>query len=244
MNDILIPKWVPDSARERLAALLGHPNLKQAHRQLLARLAIYPAMRTGVWAKLPADPARRHGQIIDFAFALVTQFSAFVPRPGAKAKKAIWWRWVKILHDSPPGTRPDTAVLQAVSLLQSVCELRHIGDQYWARFWKGDHSLNLSKVADIIEQLALFYGRIAQEERKLNKRLPKIVRPYSEDAPRHFFVRAMSLWLERTYGRAFDEVTTALTEVAFDLTDGLDKENIRALRRSTKVAEKSRPRSS
>jgi hypothetical protein len=200
-------------------------------------------MKSGVWEKLPQEPPEMEGRLIGAAFFAVTNYSALVPRPGAKAKHEIWEEWAKILHKHPPAASPQFAMLTAGSLLREVCELRQETRANWERFWKGDSSMSPEKAIDLIEQLALFYGELEKEHQQHLASLPKINRPFSKKSPQHFFAKMMSDYFEKHYGRPFYEVVTALTEVAFDVSEGLNQESIRALRRAAKAPEKSRRKS-
>jgi hypothetical protein len=240
--DSHIPKWVPESARKKISEMYAAADLREEERKLLDRFACYLTMDSGVWQKLPLEPADLHGSLIEFAFLVVINFSALIPRPGPKAKWAKSLRWSEILHQSPPGESPDSAALIARYFLQSVYALKGVSTQYWDDFWEGDRSINLDKIIDHIEQLASFYNRLAMRRQQWVDSLPRIKWPYSKNTPRHFFSQAMSQWLVTHYGRPFHEVVTALTEVAFDVSESLEKENIRALHRAAKKAEKSRPK--
>jgi len=235
-----IPKWVPKAARDRITELQAEPWLNGAGRKLLDRLASYPTMKTEVWEKLPPEPEGAQGQIIGFAFTAVTMFAELIPRPGKKAKRAIWQKWSKILHENPPGSTPEYASLLAVSLLQALCELKAPSSAYWGQFWQGDPSVTVDNAIDLIEELALFYDRMAKEHKRHADLLPKIKRPFSDSAPQVFFTQLMSSRLEALYKRPLDSVVTALAEVAFNLPEGIEEETVRARRRSTNPVEKSR----
>ena len=233
-----VPKWVPLSAAHRIEALLASNNLTAKAQALVYRLTYDERMKSDVWAKLPDQLREQAGTIIEFALFAVTGFSMLMPRPGAKAKKDAWNRWARILCEHPPATSPYSAAAHAVQLFMSMRELQSHTAEFWPQFWSGNKSLTPEMVADVIENVALFYARLEEERQRRIETLPDIKRPYSENAPRNHFSRLMSYYFMMHGGRPLDEVVTALTEVAFNVGDGLEKENIRALRRSEKTRQK------
>ena len=69
------PPWVPLAARRRIIELCTSPKATtDENRQLLARLATYPAMKTEVWNKLPSKPKISEAAIIEWAFTAYTFF--------------------------------------------------------------------------------------------------------------------------------------------------------------------------
>jgi hypothetical protein len=81
-------RWVPQAAQSRLTDLLASPRaITDENRQLLARLARYPSMKTEVWEKLPPNPKIPAGEIIEWAFTAYTIFHSLRrPYPKTKAK--------------------------------------------------------------------------------------------------------------------------------------------------------------
>ncbi len=101
-----IPNWVPDAARRQITELWAYPWLDDAERKLLDRLATYPAMKTGVWKKLPSEPKDFEGNIINWAWAAFVWFRRRPPpypkeiKSKAKAS-AKWGDWAKHLPMHP-----------------------------------------------------------------------------------------------------------------------------------------------
>jgi hypothetical protein len=233
-----IPNWVPPSAKRRLAELLAWDALPDKSRKLIVRLATDNKMKTEVWTKLPEEPPEHHRDLISFVLFAVTNFSTLIPHPNYKAKRTTWINWIKLCHDSPPIASPESGVSAVVNLMFSIIELKSEMDTYWRQFWTGDPSITPNGLIDIIEQLWLFYQRLEMERQQILDSLPKVKRPFSPSTPRKHFSRLMSDWFTRRYGRPFDHVVTGLTEVVFDLRDGLEKESVRSLRRPAKSRRK------
>ncbi len=234
-----IPKWVPPSASKRMIELLASIGLTDERRRLINLLASDERMKSDVWGKLPREPPEHHRDLIDFVLFSVTNFSTLIPLPNGKAKRASWKRWVKLRQDKPSLVSPDSAVWAIANLLYSFVELQPEMNAYWRQFWTGDSSITPNELIDIIEHLGLFYQRLEMQREQFLAALPAIKRPFSPSTPRKHFSRLMSDWFTKRYGRPFDDVVTALTEVVFNIGKGLEKESVRALRRPAKSRRKS-----
>ena len=103
--ELKVPAWVPQAARRQIIELCASPiATTDANRQLLARLATYPSMRTEVWEKLPSNPKIPAGEIIQWAFTAYTIFHSLRrPYPKTKAK---WIEWSEHQASHAPLTDP------------------------------------------------------------------------------------------------------------------------------------------
>lgn len=236
-----IPKWVPEAASRRLAELMLDPSLRADDRELLERLAIYDAMKTDVWERLPSDPAGVENEIIDWAYYSVTSFSSLIPTPlqlgkppkkgDLKKPKGDLKKWAKIIQERPAGTATDTAVGLAVQLAQAMLERKNEYAFYWPQCWQGDKSITLAQSIEFVCSLGLFLDRVNKAQQAIVAALPPIKRPYSAKTPEIFFTNIMSSRLKVLYGRKLDGVVSALVDVVFNKEEGTAQEKIRGRRR-------------
>jgi hypothetical protein len=224
--ELNVPPWVPQAARKRITELRASLGITDPNQRLLKRLATYTSMKTDVWEKLPRHPKGSEGAIIDWAFSAHMMFHSF-PRRHGKGK-AQWWI-------------TDDALIThlCVGLAEAICKCKSDNESYWPRFWEGDRTINTDKVLSILGHLREFYERMHVEYEELLRFLPRVNR-WSDKGHQKFFAECLSAQMKKTYGRPLDEIVAGLTNVAFDLDQGVGSETIRGRRRVGKAPEKLR----
>ncbi len=227
--EIPFPTWIPQAARNRITELCASPlAMDDTNRSLLERLATYPAMKTEVWEKLPPEPKDFEGTIIAWAFLAYTIFPALrQPYPKAKAK---WREWAMRLEKHAPLTDPAYLGQLSHQLWEETFKAKLEMESYWPSLWEGDKSISPDQVLSILDQLQVFFGRMNEEYRALLATLPKVKR-WNAKAGQKFFTEVLSRRMRETYLLSFDSIVAALTEVAFDLRQGLAAETVRGRRR-------------
>jgi hypothetical protein len=229
VSEILFPTWIPQAARNRITELCASPlSMDGTNRSLLERLATYPAMKTDVWEKLPPEPKDFEGKLIEWAFLAYTIFPALrQPYPKTKAK---WREWAKRLEKHAPLTDPAYLSQLSHQLSEEIFKAKLEMESYWPSLWEGDKCISPDQVLLVLDQLRLFFGRMSEEYRALLATLPKVKR-WNAKARQKFFTEVLSSRMKETYLLPFDSIVAALTEVAFDLRQGLAAETVRGRRR-------------
>jgi hypothetical protein len=241
-DEILFPTWIPQAARDRITELCASPLAidDDTNCSLLKRLATYPAMKTDVWEKLPPDPKDFEGTIIQWAFFAYTIFLVLKqPYPKAKATKAKSREWATRLEKHDTVTNPASLSQKSYQLWEEIFKAKLTMDFYWPSLWKGDKSISPDQVLSILDQLRVFFGRIHEEYRAILADLPKVKR-WNAKAPQKFFSELLSRHMSETYMQPLDTIVAALTEVAFDLPQGLAAETVRGRRRIGSAPENSK----
>jgi hypothetical protein len=230
-DEILFPTWIPQAARNRITELCASSLAKDgANLSVLKRLATYTAMKTEVWKKLPPEPKDFEGTIIQWAFCAYTIFHALKePYPKTKAK-AKWREWAKRLEKRAPLTDPAYLSQLSHQLWEEIFKAKVETESYWPAFWEGDKSISPDQVLSILDQLRVFYVRMAVEYRALLAMLPNVTRRNIKSAQK-FFTEFLSSRMKETYGRPLDSIVAALADVAFDLPQGVAGETVRGRRR-------------
>jgi hypothetical protein len=108
-----------------------------------------------------------------------------------------------------------------------------------------DASPNFEELVAWARYIADVYARLSEREKELNRSwaLPPIGKKAAADAPQRAFSAAISNDFQRLFGQPLDDAAGALTEVVFNLPDGLDRDTIRGRRRSAARAAHSRKKS-
>jgi hypothetical protein len=236
-----IPNWVPEPARQRISALCKAPLGQDASgRALLDRLANYEAMKTDVWAKLPSGLKGIEASIIDWSFNAFIIFPRLRrPYPKTAAK---WREYCKHIEKYPRLKLPADVSLQIVLLCEDISVFKTETESYWPRLWEGDKSITPDDVITLLEQLRRFYLRLDEENQNILASLPKVKR-WNTNSAQKFFSEDLSARMRQTYGQPLDGVVAALTEVAFDLPQGVGAETIRGRRRLGRGPENSKRKS-
>jgi hypothetical protein len=228
-DEILFPTWIPQAARNRIAELCASPlAIDDTNCGLLKRLATHPAMKTEVWEKLPPEPKDFEGTIIEWAFFAYTIFLVLrQPYPKTKAK---WRDWATRLEKHDSLTDPARLSQLSYQLWEELFKAKLTMDFHWPSLWEGDKSIRPDQLLSFLDQLGVFFGRMQEEYRALFAKLPKVNR-WNAKAPQKFFTEVLSRRMRETYLQPFDSIVAALTEVAFDLREGLAVETVRGRRR-------------
>jgi hypothetical protein len=237
-RELRVPDWVPEAARKQIVELWASPlGVTDANQQLLKRLATYTSMRTEVWEKLPSNPKIPAGEIIQWAFTAYTIFHSLRrPYPRTKAK---WAEWHQHQAKHQPLTDPGYVSNLCLRLWEEIYACKLETELYWPHFWVGEKTLNPDNVLSILDHLREFYVRMHAEYEELLRLLPRVNR-WNTKAHQKFFTEFLSAQMKKTYGRPLDEMVAGLTNVAFDLDQGVGSETIRGRRRLGKAPEKLR----
>jgi hypothetical protein len=241
-SETQIPVWVPEAARRCINELRKTPlgMDDEIGGGLLTRLATYEVMKTEVWGKLPSVPNDFEANIITWAFRAFTVFPA-LRRPIPKKKsKIIELAGHQAKH--PPLTDPGYVRDLTLLLWEKIFECKDETISYWDRFWEGEKSITPDKVLNILDQLMQFYARMDEEYQRLLASLPKVTR-WNSKAAQKFFTDYLSRCMRETYGQPLDSIVATLTEVAFDLQQGVEAETIRGRPRMANAPEKSNRKS-
>jgi hypothetical protein len=202
-------------------------------RNLLKRLATYTAMKTEIWEKLPPQPKGFEGRVIDWVFFAYVQFLR-LRRPYTKtwAKYSEWLSQGE-KHQLNPDPDYGFASQLANLLWLEICKSKFNAEFDWPRFWTGDANLSVDKVLEILDQLREFYARLDEEDRAFLDTLPRVSR-WNVKGHQKFVSEYLSRRMTETYGEPLDPIVAALTEVAFDVPEGVGPETVRGRRRLAK----------
>ena len=126
---LIIPIWVPPSARRKIEDLWGDPSLDASARAALIRLATYPAVHTDVWDKLPLEPEGAAGGLIECALIAIVFFPTLRPAPHGGRREA-WERWDQYRRKHPMGL-PDNFYASSATQLSDA--IRNMFGDLWRR---------------------------------------------------------------------------------------------------------------
>jgi hypothetical protein len=190
------PPWVPQAARRQIIELCTSPKATtDENRQLLARLATYPAMKTEVWNKLPSKPKISEGAIIEWAFTAYTIFHS-LRRPYPKTKTR-WIEWGEHRAKHAQLTDPSYMSNLCLQLREEIYKCKLETESYWPRFWAGDKTLNPGNVLSILDHLREFYVRMHAEYKELLAQLPPVYR-WNAKAHQKFFTEYLSAQMKKS----------------------------------------------
>jgi hypothetical protein len=223
---LIIPRWVPAAARRMIQGIWQYWTLDEAARAALVRFATYPAMRTEVWEKLPAEPESAAGDVIYYAAIAVMVFPMLRPFP-TTGRRAALDRWAQFRRKHPEPPSNNSYAFSAYELLKAVCDMR---DDLWAQHFQG---LDREHVISILGATAMSFISMAKDHEAwfAAMQFPKVRQWDHPRAAELFFSRWMSSRLKAIYGRDCDFVVSALTAVAFDRVD-VGEETVRWRRRT------------
>jgi hypothetical protein len=241
LEPLTFDAWVPEAARVKLTELFDADNTRDVVPGLLERLATYPVMKSEVWEKLPSELKESEGSIIEWAY-LARALFPFFTFPHARTR-ADQLEWVRQIRRYPPLSSPKNAAGLAWLLRNEILELKTLTDSWWSRLWPGESSLTPDRVLTILEQLQVFYDRMNREFAATFDGLPKVKHWRGARAAQIFFTEYLSARMTEACGKPLDSIVAALTEVAFDLPEGVAAETIRGRRRlSTPEKSNRKPR--
>jgi hypothetical protein len=178
--------------------------------------------------------------IISWTFEAFTLFP-HLRRPYPTTKNG-WRKWAENLEKHAPLIDPLNLSLIVTILIEDIAKVREESETYWPLFWEGDKSITLNQVIGVLGQLGMFYIRMGEEHHKWFASLPK-TRRWNQKAAEKFFAEYISSRMKRTYGQPLDSVVAALTEVAFDLREGVSPDTVRGRRRGSTTPENSKRKS-
>jgi hypothetical protein len=223
-----IPRWVPKGAASRITERLAEPGLTLAVKELLTRLATYDAMKTEVWGKLPPNPPEMEGRIIDFVCLALNEADGLRP-PWPRKREDV----AEYLRQYPTKFSYAEMGRLAEVLGSEMTQQGSTSRTYWDELWPGDPRLDLADITKILSDTAEFYNRLGMKAAMAARILPPAPRKRrSKTARQTHFGRIMSRFFEDAYHSPLDPVVTALTGVAFDLSDGPTTDTIRGRRRT------------
>jgi len=222
-----IARWTPGAASQRITELLAF-DLTAREREILARLATYPAMRTDVWEKLPPNPPNQQALIIQWSLE-AAYYATMIRPPKPTTKKAIaTWR-----RRYPPIIAAEDVQGAAAQLKEMIIQYSPYGAAHWAKLWPGDQDTSIDDAIKFVEHIEEYYRRLEKKHRAILKAadLPYLRKKGAKNADQVYFGRVMSQRLTALYGRPLDAIVTTLTDVVFDLKSGPGEDIIRGRRR-------------
>jgi hypothetical protein len=236
---IPFPAWVPELARRRINELLVAPaGSDDIAYDLLERLATDEVMKTEVWERLPSEPKGIQGNIVDWVFFAVLIFPR-LPRPYPKTK-AGWRELAELYQKNSPLPSAESLSDLASLLLDEMRKIKTETDLCWGRLWEGDKATSSDHVVAVLEHLRIFYLRMDEDNRAFLATLPEVKRWKREKPKQKFFTDYLSRRMKQTYGKPFDTIVAALTEVAFDLPQGVETDTVRKRRGIASTPENSK----
>jgi hypothetical protein len=218
--------WISPAARQAIEILWQDP---ENDRDVLQRFAIHPLMYTDVWEKLPCEPESMAGEVIRCAMVAIRIFPMLRPMPRTGRREALErWDQFRRKHLKHPLDLPDTSYAWSATELRDA--VARISDATWSRHWRGP---DRAHVIAILDAVARSFQSMGEENEALlaMAQFPLVQRWDDPRAPERFFREWMSSLLERMYGRRFDPVVAALTNVAFK-RDDVSAETVRWRRRT------------
>ena len=235
---LFIPSWMPPSAAERARFLW--PRFERADdRARLRRLASDLVMKTEVWPRLPSAPEGLEGQVLEIAFQVGRKDFAdyvFERDPLPYVPLAVPWR-----NGPPLGLRfhqiAELAATLRDALVESGLEL--------APCWTAAGGAEaVEEFAELVGALDNVRERYAARQRDWAAALAKFPRCRKRNSPKArqwLFVPLVAYQVHALYGRAPTlRVVAALTQVVFDLSDGVDTEAVRSLLRAYRADRRNR----
>jgi hypothetical protein len=222
-------RWVPEAARQRISELRALPTLTDDHHRLLDRLATYPAMRTGVWEKLPPSEKGAENFIVLWAF-IGAHFAAACRPPWPRRKEEI----PEYLQKYLPIVNSEVAAGYALMLRDAMKATRDHAREAWSPLWPGDSLVTFEDAVSIVEHLATFYRRCDEKDKEFLAMvsLPDIRKKNARNARELLFARLLAHHFQRRFGKSLDPVIAELSAVVFDQDAGVGSSTIRGRRRS------------
>jgi hypothetical protein len=241
---LLIPKWVPERARQAIKKEWKFAFLNENVREALKRLATDRRMRK-VWEKL-SDPdgiGLAEYLIIPAAVYALGSFPLRRQKPRSRNRadknRADWEtyeeHWVKYRYS--PGYDWPTCANWACILRDVLKKMRDAlaptSDEMWSPHWRGDPAMNTTGAAiSFLDDLFRCFLSIDEERRSpfADLKLPKIAR-WNNKAQQRFFCKVMSDQLYMLCDDYYDHVVDTLIAVAFDLPVGPGRKKVYEWRR-------------
>jgi hypothetical protein len=155
-----IARWTPSAARQRITELLTF-ELSAHERDVLARLATYPALKTEVWGKLPPDPPNQESDVI--LYALEAAFYAADIRPAKPRTKKAIAAW----HRKYPPISAEGVQDPAAGLKRMIIEYSRFDAAYWAELWPGAQGVSIDDAIKFIGHVEEYYRRLEARHRDM-----------------------------------------------------------------------------
>jgi hypothetical protein len=222
-------KGTPPVARKAIREFLAIPDLDDALRDAVERLASHPAM-SGLWAAVSRGPTGIEDVII--AAAIIAYEKACSLRPPLPRSRHRLPEYLK-QHKLVPTTYAGIATL-ARHLQDKLEEIPSGARADWAAAWPGDPAMTFDKLLKAVASIGACCDRLDIDARALEAalKLPKPPRRRGAvKAQRTYFGRIVSDLLQRFYGRPVDRVATILEDVMFDLGGEIEETTARSRRR-------------
>lgn len=229
MAPLLMPPWVPAVAAAQINKQLADHAATPAMCGLLNRLATYEVMKTDVWEKLPAECLPSAGWVIN-SVCLAYDTAMAIKPPLPKRKED----WTDYIQKYPVQSSCGELASLAKVLEEGMKPWEPFMAHFWAEMWTGNPEVTPRKAMEFLLALDDLFKRLDVEARKLQAlaNLPPLPRKKgSLTVHETYFSQTMSGFFLERFGKPFDPVVTALTEVAFDQPGGSDTATIRGRRR-------------
>jgi hypothetical protein len=210
----------PEQAREMINRLREHFQMTAKERALLHRLASDPNMKD-VWTRLQGKEDRSVDVICRVFDAARLANSRRPPYP--KRNKVAQQKW--LLEHLPSSTLENVAT-SALLLRENMIATRSLALSIFPE-------LKLDELLEKVHCIERVYKE-ADERRAeyLNDfQYSKSRRVTAKDAPQVAFSKSMSNYFKKQFGQPLDAVVAALTQVVFNLKEGVSEETIRKRRR-------------
>jgi hypothetical protein len=220
---------VPESVRKTLVAYQENPRLSLRERDILERLAAYPAMRD-VWEKLKrANPDADPGFVVHWVsrYSSDDVLARGLAKPFHKMRKD---ELGKHLCEHPREPTPAEVAGCVEFLLGDLETVRPVAEVTWPDNWKGNPDITFEGVLGHLRELGSFLRRIAPLWAVLYEGLPSIKHKNAPNARVAFFMLALAARLSALYGRPCHEIVATLADVAFDVEDGTSADALRKRR--------------
>jgi hypothetical protein len=233
--------------RELITALLATPtDLSSRHRAAILRLAASEEMES-FWKELPAKLRGRETELITWAIMAHGRAMDLRP-PHAQQMKLLKGFLQKHLRMDDPVLQTEynerfvspltygSIAITADSLLDELRQIPSWTRARWQEVWRGDPEITFDKLISIVEVTADCFERLDDEARQIDAQMkwpnPPRKRGGRTVAQVHF-AEIMQDYFRREFSQPMTPTVAVLSQVMFDLPDGVDESTIRKRSRRT-----------
>jgi len=225
LENLVLEFDVPQSAARKLEEL-WQDNPGHDQRTLIDRLANDLAMKTIVWPKLPKTPYDLEGDLIAAAFDYGQKgFGRYylqkqpLPYCPTMLDGMIRSRQLPYVEIS------ERAACVRDAMLESFADT----NRTWPNFWKSKIVPDFQTAVELLRDISEAYAELDRQWRACLGCLPRIRKRNASNLDEQVFVPMIGLELQQLYGRPPNhEVVAGLTQVVFDLKDGVGYETVRS----------------